>query len=125
MRFRCEMGVSHGVAVHLRDLGLQRLPDADNFARAAAERRIVLTFDLDFGEIAARSAGPWASVVVFRLSDTTSPHVCARLDAALAGRGRSPKIKDRLRGVASSAGVPRSLIFGDRPQRICGAAALL
>jgi len=92
MRFIADMGVSHRVAehlravghdvIHLRDLGLQRLPDDDIFARAAAERRVVLTFDLDFGEIAARCIGPWASVVVFRLSDTTSPHVSTSTAAA-------------------------------------------
>jgi predicted nuclease of predicted toxin-antitoxin system len=40
-------------AVHLRDLGLIRLPDADIVAKALAEGRIVLTFDLDFGDILA------------------------------------------------------------------------
>jgi len=94
MRFLADMGVSRRVAehlrdtghdvVHLRELGFQRLPDAEIFALAAAERRVVLTFDLDFGEIAARCVGPWASVVLFRLFDTTSPHVSERLDIALA-----------------------------------------
>lgn len=45
----------------------------------------MLTFDLDFGEIAAHCRGPWASVVVFRPVDTTSAHVCMRFDVALAG----------------------------------------
>jgi hypothetical protein len=38
-------------AVHLRDEGLIRLRDADIVAKALAENRIVLTFDLDFGDI--------------------------------------------------------------------------
>jgi predicted nuclease of predicted toxin-antitoxin system len=94
MRFLADMGISRRMcdhlraaghdAAHLRDLGLQRLPDAEVFARAITEQRVVLTFDLDFGEIAAHCRGPWASVVVFRLADTTSSHVCARLDVALA-----------------------------------------
>ena len=93
MRFLADMGVSGRVAehlraaghdvVHLRDVGLHRLPDVDIFARAAVEQRTVLTFDLDFGELASRCTGPWASVVVFRLANTTSPHVCARIDVAL------------------------------------------
>ncbi len=35
--------------------GLQTLPNGDIFAKAAREQRIVLTFDLDFGEILAAS----------------------------------------------------------------------
>jgi len=93
LRFLADMGVSWRVAehlrvaghdvVHLRDLGLQQLPDAEVFQRAIAESRVVLTFDLDFGEIAARCDGPWASVIVFRLTNTTSRHVSARLDVVL------------------------------------------
>jgi predicted nuclease of predicted toxin-antitoxin system len=33
--------------VHLREEGLIRLPDPDIVAKAAQERRVVLTFDLD------------------------------------------------------------------------------
>jgi predicted nuclease of predicted toxin-antitoxin system len=39
--------------LHLRDQSLQRMPDLEIFAKAAAKNRIVLTFDLDFAEIAA------------------------------------------------------------------------
>lgn len=38
-------------AVHLRDEGLQKLANGIIFQKALAEQRIVLTFDLDFGEI--------------------------------------------------------------------------
>ncbi len=68
MRFLADMGVSLRVAEHLRtgghdvchlsDEGLQRLPDGEIFQKATAEKRVVLTFDLDFGEIAARCTGP-------------------------------------------------------------------
>jgi predicted nuclease of predicted toxin-antitoxin system len=46
-------------AIHLRDEGLQRLPNSEIFQKAIREERIVLTFDLDFGEIvaAAQHAG--------------------------------------------------------------------
>jgi predicted nuclease of predicted toxin-antitoxin system len=77
MRFLGDMGVSWRViewlrasdhdAVHLRDQGLQRLPNGDIFQKGVAEQRIVLTFDLDFGEILAGSAGQVVSVVTFRL----------------------------------------------------------
>lgn len=93
MRFLADMGASMRVVgalrasghdvVHLRDLGLQRLPDGEIFLRAAAERRVVLTFDLDFGEIAAQCRGPWASVVPVRLTNTRTDHVIERLMGAL------------------------------------------
>jgi predicted nuclease of predicted toxin-antitoxin system len=44
-------------AVHVRDLGQAQYPDYEIFAHAAADRRIVVTFDLDFGEIAAFARG--------------------------------------------------------------------
>lgn len=70
-------------ALHLRDEGLQRLPDGEIFKKAIAEDRVVLTFDLDFGEIAALSAGPKTSVVLFRLHNTRTPHVIERLTGAI------------------------------------------
>ena len=36
-------------ATHLRDQGLERMADVNIFAKAQAENRIVITFDLDFG----------------------------------------------------------------------------
>ena len=35
-------------ATHLRDEGLQRLPNGEIFDKAVAEGRIIVTFDLDF-----------------------------------------------------------------------------
>ncbi len=94
MRFLADMGVSakvvswlreHGHdATHLRDEGLQRLPDREIFGKAVAENRVILTFDLDFGEIAALSEGEKCSIIVFRLRNTRTPHVIARLDSVLA-----------------------------------------
>ena len=94
LRILADMGVSGRVvawlrvqghdAVHLRDEGLHRLPDAEVFAKALGERRVILTFDLDFGEIAAFSRAPPVSVVVFRLRDTRTPHVIDRLRGVLA-----------------------------------------
>jgi len=40
-------------AVRLREEGLIRLPDPAIVAKAAQEQRVVLTFDLDFGDILA------------------------------------------------------------------------
>jgi len=85
MRFLGDMGVSRRViewlraaghdAVHLRDEGLKRLSNGDIFQKGFAEQRIVMTFDLDFGEILAGSAGQVVSVVLFRPHDTRTDHV--------------------------------------------------
>lgn len=40
-------------ARHLREEQLQRLPDDQIFRKAVAENRVVLTLDLDFGEVVA------------------------------------------------------------------------
>lgn len=94
MRFLLDMGVDVRVAtwlrdqgheaLHLRDEGLQRLPNGEIFTKAISERRIILTFDLDFGEIAALARGRKTSVVVFRLHNTRTQHVRDRLAAVLA-----------------------------------------
>ena len=39
--------------VHLRDEGLHRLPDDEILEKARREQRVVLTFDLDFGDLLA------------------------------------------------------------------------
>ena len=91
--FLADMGVSQSVVawlrdrgydiVHLSDLGLQRLSDQEVFAKAVAEQRAILTFDLDFGEILAFSGEAVVSVVVFRLNDPRSSRVIERLDHVL------------------------------------------
>lgn len=97
MRFLADMGVSARVvewlraeghdAVHLRDLGLQRLPNGDIFALAANQDRVVLTFDLDFGEILAHSKGTTVAVVLFRLHNPRTPFVIQRLQTVLEKSG--------------------------------------
>jgi predicted nuclease of predicted toxin-antitoxin system len=93
MRFLADMGVSQRVvhwlrngghdAIHLRDEGLHRLPNGEIFQKAAREQRIVLTFDLDFGEILAGSGGQIVSVILFRLRNTRTDHVIQRLAVVL------------------------------------------
>lgn len=94
MRFLADMGVHLQVVewlrqrghevVHLRDEGLHRLPNGEIFEKAIAEHRVILTFDLDFGEIAALSRGRNASVILFRLHNTRAGHVISRVGAVLA-----------------------------------------
>jgi predicted nuclease of predicted toxin-antitoxin system len=74
VRFLADTGVSLRVvawlreqgrdARHLRGENLHRLPNGEIFQKALAEERIILTFDLDFAEIAALSGGKAASVIV-------------------------------------------------------------
>src|SRR5437870_1818252 len=94
MRFLADMGVSSQVTewlqslrydtIHLRDQGLTRLPDRQIFDKAFLEKRIILTRDLDFGEILALSQGRVISVILFRLNNTTSEFVIQRLSVVLA-----------------------------------------
>ncbi len=80
MRFLADMGVSQGIirwlreeghdAVHLREGNLHRLPNGAIFEKAHSENRILLTFDLDFGEIVALSGPHQVSVILFRLRNT-------------------------------------------------------
>ncbi len=66
-------------AAHLSEQGLHRLPNGDIFRKARAEGRVVITFDLEFGEIAAASGGEHASVIIFRLTIARPEHVIAHL----------------------------------------------
>jgi predicted nuclease of predicted toxin-antitoxin system len=93
MRFLADMGVSMRVvewlrssghdAIHLRDESLQKLPNGEIFRKGIRENRIVLTFDLDFGEIVAGSGGVSGSVILFRLGNTRSDFVIQRLETVL------------------------------------------
>lgn len=99
MRFLADMGVAMRVvewlreqghdARHVREEGLQRLPDDQIFAKAITENRIVVTFDLDFGEIVAVSSRQTVSVVIFRLRNTRTPHVIERLGVVLQEAGQA------------------------------------
>jgi len=70
-------------ATHLRDEGLHRMPNGEIFNKAISEGRIVLTFDLDFADIAALTGGRKASVILFRLRNTRTSHVIERLSTVL------------------------------------------
>lgn len=85
MKFLLDMGIPHGSvtfltglghdAAHLRDLGLHRLADPDILLKALAESRVLLTHDLDFGDLLAASRGTLPSVVSFRLRNMRSESV--------------------------------------------------
>jgi predicted nuclease of predicted toxin-antitoxin system len=94
MRFLADMGVSWRVvqwlrdtgheATHLREQDLHRLPNGGIFTKAADERRIIPTWDLDFTEIVALSSTRIVSAIVFRLLNTRSANVIRRLTRVLA-----------------------------------------
>jgi predicted nuclease of predicted toxin-antitoxin system len=93
MRFLADMGVSIRVvewlrsnghdAKHLREEGLHRMPNGEIFTKATHENRIIITFDLDFGEIVALSKGEKTSVILFRLQNTRTSHLIHRLSTVL------------------------------------------
>jgi predicted nuclease of predicted toxin-antitoxin system len=74
-------------ATHLRDEGLQRLPNGGVFEKAIAESRVVVTFDLDFGEIVALSKGRKTGVILFRLRNTRTSFVIQRLSEVISECG--------------------------------------
>jgi len=71
-------------AVHLFDLRLEHLSDQEIVEKARSERRVLLTHDLDFGEIMAAGGGRLPSVVTFRLRKMQPDNVNRSLDAVIA-----------------------------------------
>jgi predicted nuclease of predicted toxin-antitoxin system len=70
-------------AVHVREIGFAHLPDREVFARAAEDGRIVVTFDLDFGEIVGLAGATGSGVVLLRLRLARQHHLRERLQAAI------------------------------------------
>jgi len=85
MRFLADMGISPVTvswlnkqghdAKHLSEERLHKLSDPEIFKKAHEEKRIVLTTDLDFGEIAMSTVSPEISVIIFRQQDRTPQSV--------------------------------------------------
>ena len=69
-------------ALHVRELGLSDAPDNEIFGRAAADERVVVTFDLDFAEIAGLTKDTGIGAVLLRLRLTGPEHLRQRLRAA-------------------------------------------
>jgi len=89
VKFLADMGVSKSTVrmlreqghdvVHLGEEGLGRLPDSAVLEKATKEGRIVLTFDLDFGDLLAACTACLASVVIFRMRNQTPASLNSRL----------------------------------------------
>lgn len=90
MKFLADMGISPRSverlrrlgyeAVHLCDQGLERLPDAAILEKAFREGWILLTHDLEFGELMSASGANLPSVVIFRLRNMKPERVDRYLD---------------------------------------------
>lgn len=96
MRFLADAGVSPKTVdfltqlgdevVHVRSLGLERAPDLQLVERARADGSVIVTFDLDFGDILALGVFDKPSVIIFRLADERANSVNQRLAAVLSQR---------------------------------------
>ena len=99
MRFLADMGISPKTvaflqslghdAVHLHDQDLDRLEDPAILAKAQEEDRILLTHDLDFGELIAVSGARLPSIVVFRLRNMRPEMVSRYLQGIIDQHGES------------------------------------
>lgn len=93
MRFLIDESADARLAPYLRSLGhdvkavaadyAPSLEDAEILAIAHRERRIVITFGRDFGELVFRQRQPHAGVLYFRLGPIELPIEIARLDHVL------------------------------------------
>jgi predicted nuclease of predicted toxin-antitoxin system len=93
MRFLADAGISPKTveflkqlgheATHVRTLGMQRAPDAQVIALARTDGSVVLSFDLDFGDLLALGVTNKPSVILFRLADERAESVNRRLSAVL------------------------------------------
>ncbi len=99
MRFLVDMNLATDVAVwlrtqghdavHLRELGLQKLGDQAVLAKAVAEKRVVLTFDLDFADLAAAAGEARAAVILLRLRSARTARILDRLRDVLASTAQA------------------------------------
>ena len=101
MRFLADMGISPNTvamlrglgydALHLHEQGLDRLQDSLILQKARDEGRILLTHDLDFGELIAASGARLPTIVVFRLRNMGPEKVNRYLDGILNQHGEALK----------------------------------
>jgi predicted nuclease of predicted toxin-antitoxin system len=96
MRFLADAGVSPKTvdlltqlgddAVHVRSLGLERAPDLELVDRARADGSVIVTFDLDFGDVLALGVYDKPSAIIFRLVNERADSVNERLALVLKER---------------------------------------
>lgn len=91
--FLADMGISQATvkwlreqgfdAFHVRDMNMYRATDAEILEKAKNHEHIVLTCDLDFGEILSATGEDCPSIVIFRLENETPGHINKRLKQVL------------------------------------------
>jgi len=90
LRFLLDMGISQSVAswlrsrghdaIHLNDEHLFKLQDISILEKALSENRIILTTDMDFGQLLAFNTSRQASVIQFRTSVFTPGNIRQKLE---------------------------------------------
>jgi len=65
-------------ALHVRSIGLQHAEDVEIFERAAADDRIVVSADTDFGTLLSARTVRKPSVIQFRGAGSRRPEALAR-----------------------------------------------
>ena len=90
MRFLSDMGIVQSVslwlksqghdAIHLNDENLFELPDILILEKAVVEKRIILTTDMDFGQLLAFNKSHKVSVIQFRTSTFTPFNIRNKLE---------------------------------------------
>ncbi len=88
-KFLADMGISYSTVnwlkennfdvKHLRDEKLLTLPDDQIIIKAKIEGRIILTCDLDFGDLLAASKDSFPSVILFRLNNYSPININKKL----------------------------------------------
>jgi predicted nuclease of predicted toxin-antitoxin system len=87
------MGVSYKVAlwlnrvghdaIHLSDEGLNKLSDDRIIEKAVSENSIILTADVDFGQLITFKNSKPTSVIQFRILDLTPENIIPKLELVL------------------------------------------
>ena len=70
-------------AFHVRERGLSPATDEELFSLAVAERRTIITADLDFARIIALSGRDGSGLILFRAGSVTDDRMLALLREAL------------------------------------------
>jgi predicted nuclease of predicted toxin-antitoxin system len=93
MKFLLDMGISPTVgaflkeqgyeSVHLIDEGLDELEDSQILQKARLTHSVLLTHDLDFGDLLAASGETLPSVIIFRLRNMRPEQLIQKLKDAL------------------------------------------
>lgn len=64
---------------HSGDIGMTQASDVAIMEKARANKEIIVTHDLDYGHLLAFSGEPEPSVIIFRLRNTHSDNLYARI----------------------------------------------